>query len=520
MPRTWDLARWADDPPTLPGGLYGLLREVMLRHPTKVALETGEGGSLSYGELDAKVHACRTQLAACGVAPGDRVLAYVGKSPANVLLYLACLSYGAVYVPANPGYTRVELAGLIEDCSPRLVVCDSSRVVEVAEAGLAQVAALQADGAIALLEAPAQGGDPTRQFPPTGSDPAVILYTSGTTGQPRGAVLTHRALAANALALCRVWDFRSADVLVHALPLFHTHGLLVALHCALLSGSSILFMSTFDPAEAIRLWDRATVFMGVPTYYTRLLAHPALSHQAAARMRLFTCGSAPLLPQVWTQFYERCGHRIVERYGMTEVGIITSNPCHGERLPGSVGFALEGVEIKVVNQTGPRVSADVIGELWARSPGAFSGYLNRPAETARVVNRDGWVATGDLAVLDDRGRVTLVGRSKDVIITGGLNVYPLQVESALNALPGVVESAVFGTPHPDFGEAVVATVVWGGEGEPSPARLRHSLSSQLAGYKIPKRILVTESLPRNAMGKVQKTALRSDNAGLFVQGRR
>ena len=519
----FDLARWRVDPPALQGGVYRLFQQAFLRNPTKVALETPDGPSLGYGELAATVERCRARLAACGVAPGDRVLSYVAKSPANVFLYLACLSHGAVYIPVNPGYTRVELSAFIEDARPRLVVCDPSQRAEVAElinksGSLAKVAALQPDGMI-LQEAPvAASASSFREHLPTGSDPAAILYTSGTTGRPRGAVLTHRALAANALALCRVWDFRSEDVLVHALPLFHTHGLFVALHCALLAGASILFMPSFDAATAIGHWDRATVFMGVPTYYARLLAHPALSVRSAAGMRLFTCGSAPLLPQIWEEFHQRSGHRIVERYGMTEVGIITSNPYHGEQIPGTVGYPLEGVEIKVVNESGAEVGPGVTGELCARSAGAFSGYLNLPDETAEAVSPEGWVATGDLAVRDRDGRVTLAGRAKDLIITGGLNVHPLEVESALNSVPGVAESAVFGTPHPDFGEGVVAAVVWGGEGEPSASGLRQALSSRLAGYKIPKRILMAETLPRNAMGKVQKTILRSQNASLFTSG--
>ncbi len=511
-----DLARWRVDPPVLRGGLYSLLREVSVRHPTKVVLETIDGIVWSYEELAAAVERCRKGLAACGVAQGDRVLGYVEKSPANVFLYLACLSHGAVYIPANPGYTRVELGDLIKDARPLLVVHESTQVEPVGERQESvALAALHPDGTIVSQGTPPKPKGYRQISRLNGGDPAVILYTSGTTGSPRGAVLTHRALAANALALCRVWGFRSEDILVHALPLFHTHGLLVALHCALLAGSSILFMRTFDAAAAIELFSRATVFMGVPTYYTRLLAHPALSQRAASGMRLFTCGSAPLLPQVWEAFRKRCGHRIVERYGMTEVGIITSNPFGGEQVPGTVGFPLEGVEIKVVDEIGAEVGPGVTGELCARSAGAFQGYWDNPVETAKAINSEGWVATGDLAVLDTYGRVALEGRSKELIITGGLNVHPLQVEGVLNSLPGVVESAVFGVPHPDFGEGVVASVVCKGDHPPSPPQLRRLLVSRLAGYKLPKRILITESLPRNAMGKVQKTVLRSQHASLF-----
>ena len=513
-----DLDRWRVDPPALSGGLYTLLQQVISRHGARPALQTPDGRSLTFAELGSEVDRCRNSLALWGVAPGDRILAYVHKSPANVFFFLACLSHGAVYIPINPACTPAELRELVVDCGPRLVVCDPSCQAEAAEsagdhARSARIVALGADGRLAP---PAEPAVCNPDLPPAGNDPAVILYTSGTTGQPRGAVLSHRAVAANVLALCRVWDLRSEDVLVHALPLFHTHGLLVALMCALLAGASTILMPTFDPGTAIRLFGRATVFMAVPTYYTRLMDSPALSRRAVARMRLFTSGSAPLLPHVWEEFRRRTGHRIVERYGMTEVGIITSNPFRGERLAGSVGYPLEGVEIRVVYDRGEDGGAGAAGELWVRSTGAFTGYLNSAAETARTMDPGGWIATGDLAVVGEDGRVSLMGRSKDLIITGGLNVHPLQVEVVLNSVPGVVESAVFGVPHPDFGEAVVAAVVWEGESGDAPGRIRQALSSRLAGYRIPKLFLETQSLPRNAMGKIQKTVLRSSHADLFT----
>lgn len=506
------------DPPDLPGGLYGLLQQVVARYAGKPALQTPDGWSVTFAALASEVERRRRILAAWGVEPGDRVLAYLEKSPAGVVLFLACLSHGAVYVPVNPAYTPAELRAFVADCAPRLVVCDPSRVAEATEsvggpASSARVVGRGTDGRPAPLT---ESGSHQSDLQPGGSDPAVILYTSGTTGKPRGAVLSHRAVAANVLALCRVWDLRSSDVLVHALPLFHTHGLFVALMCALLAGASTILMPSFDPGEAIRLFGRATVFMAVPTYYTRLMDSPALTSEAAAGMRLFTSGSAPLLPQVWREFRRRTGRRIVERYGMTEVGIITSNPLHGERLPGSVGYALEGVDVKVVDDAGEDAGSGATGELWVRSAGAFTGYLNSATDTARTKDPLGWVATGDLAVLDEDGRVRLKGRSKDLIITGGLNVHPMGVETVLNSVPGVVESAVFGVPHPDFGEAVVAAVVWDGEGEAAAGRIRQALSSRLAGYRIPKLFLETESLPRNAMGKVQKAVLRARHADLFM----
>ena len=516
----FDLDSWRLDPPALPGGLYGLFRQVAARYPSRRALETLDGQSWTYADLESAVEQCRNSLAAHGLEPGERVLAWVDKSPANVFLYLACLSHGAVYVPVNPAYTKVELQALVGDCAPRLVICDPGREPEIREAAEGagfgvMVAALPGDGRIAP---PAEHGVPSPAGRPQGDDPAIILYTSGTTGTPRGVVLSHQAVTANVLALCRVWDLGPDDTLVHALPLFHTHGLLVALQCALLSGASTILMPSFDPAVAVRLFGRATVFMAVPTFYSRLLDYEGLDRQAVSGMRLFTSGSAPLLPQVWERFRQRCGHRIVERYGMTEVGIITSNPVYGEQVAGSVGYPLEGVEVKVGDRAGGDPGPAATGELWVRSAGAFTGYLNRAVETGEAVDSRGWVATGDLAVLGDDGRVSLKGRSKDLIITGGLNVHPMQVEVVLNSVPGVVESAVFGVPHPDFGEAVVAAVVWGGEGEPSTAGLRAALSRHLAGYRIPKKILWCRHLPRNAMGKVQKAVLRSRHADMFAGG--
>jgi malonyl-CoA/methylmalonyl-CoA synthetase len=513
----FDLDRWRVNPPPIPGGIYSLFREVFHRFASKPALEMPNGPVYTFAELDDAVEQCRQRLAWCGVERGDRVLAYIAKSPANVLLYLACLRHGAVYVPINPAYTPAELAALVADCAPRLVVCDPDQRPALARslgepATRPRLVSLPPDGMIM----PAVDTVRASELPEvTGGDPAVILYTSGTTGKPRGAVLTHRAVAANGLALCRTWDLRTEDVLIHSLPLFHTHGLLVALNCALLSGASTILMPAFDPVEAIRHFVRATVFMGVPTYYTRLLEQTGLSEWSSLKMRLFTCGSAPLLPKVWEQFRRRCGHRIVERYGMTEVGILTSNPFFGERIPGSVGFPLEGVDIKVVDRSGVEVGPGVTGELWAKTAGAFDGYLNNPEETERTVDPQGWVATGDLAIVSEKGRITLKGRAKDLIITGGLNVHPTEVEVILNSVEGVAESAVFGTPHPDFGEAVVASVVWGPGHPPSPARIRQVLASRLAGYKHPKRILSTDALPRNAMGKVQKAVLRSRHAALF-----
>jgi len=441
-----------------------------------------EGGEsrLSYGELDRAVGGYAAALARLGAAPGDRILVQMDKSVESALLYLACLRAGLVYVPLNTAYTSAELAWFIEDAEPKLSFAP----------GHLHLGDL--DSAPAAFETVARGPD----------DLAAILYTSGTTGRSKGAMLSHGNLLSNALVLKDYWHWRDGDVLIHALPIYHVHGLFVALHGALLNGSTMLWHKSFDADAVIADLARATILMGVPTFYTRLLASPRLTREAAAGMRLFVSGSAPLLEATFADFEARTGHRILERYGMTEAGMICSNPYEGERVPGTVGFPLPGVEA--------RIRDDV---LEIRGPNLFKGYWRQPERTAQEMRADGFFITGDIATMAPDGRVAIVGRAKDLIIAGGLNIYPKEIELALDAVPGVAESAVIGLPHADLGEAVVAVVV-----RSDPALDQATLLAgvaDLARFKQPRRIVFVEALPRNAMGKVQKAALRDTHARLF-----
>lgn len=434
-----------------------------------------------YSELDATVAGWAAALVRRGARPGDRILVQAEKSVESALLYLASLRAGLVYVPLNPAYTPAEVAWFVADAEPALVVDDA-----------------------ALAELAAQVGPD--EFETVARDPddlAAILYTSGTTGRSKGAMLSHDNLASNALVLKDYWRWRKGDVLIHALPIYHVHGLFVALHGALLNGSPMLWHKAFDADAVIGDLPRATILMGVPTFYTRLLANPRLARQAAANMRLFVSGSAPLLETTFHEFEARTGHRILERYGMTEAGMICSNPYDGERVPGTVGLPLPGVEARIREEV-----------LEIRGPNLFKGYWRRPEKTAGEMREDGFFVTGDIATMDETGRVAIVGRAKDLIIAGGLNIYPREVELALDALPGVGESAVIGVPHPDLGEAAVAVVVRADPGL-DEAVILAAIAGNLARFKQPRRILFADALPRNAMGKVQKAALREAHKELF-----
>jgi malonyl-CoA/methylmalonyl-CoA synthetase len=419
-------------------------------------------------------------LARLGARPGNRVLVQAEKSIESALLYLACLRTGLVYVPLNTAYTAAELAWFVEDAEPALVFAPGHRDL----AGL--------DAAPADFETVARSAD----------DLAAILYTSGTTGRSKGAMLSHGNLASNALVLKDYWRWQSSDVLVHALPIYHVHGLFVALHGALLAGATMLWHESFDADAVIGDLARATILMGVPTFYTRLLASPRLTREATAGMRLFVSGSAPLLESTFREFEARTGHAILERYGMTEAGMICSNPYEGERIPGTVGYPLPGVEARVVDEV-----------LQIRGPNLFRGYWRQPGKTAEEMRPGGWFVTGDMAAVAGDGRVSIVGRAKDLIIAGGLNIYPREIELAIDALPGVAESAVIGLPHPDLGEGVAAIVVRSDPALDEAAVLAGL--GDLARFKRPRLILFVESLPRNAMGKVQKSALREAHKDLF-----
>jgi malonyl-CoA/methylmalonyl-CoA synthetase len=354
------------------------------------------------------------------------------------------------------------------------------------------------------------GHDPVATAP---DDLAAILYTSGTTGRPKGAMLTQRNLASNAMALHEIWGFRPDDVVLHALPVFHTHGLFVATNCALANGTGMIFLPRFEPAAVLEQLSRATVFMGVPTFYTRLLAEPGLDADACRHVRLFVSGSAPLLAATHDEFRARTGQRILERYGMTETSMITSNPLDGERRPGTVGFPLPDVDVRVVSpDTGAQLTAGDVGGIEVRGPNVFAGYWRQPERTATEMTPDGFFRTGDVGTVDGDGYLHLVGRSKDLIISGGLNVYPKEVEQVLDELEGIVESAVIGVPDPDFGEAVVAVVVAEAGVELDPAEVRRRARDRLAAFKVPKRVVVVTDLPRNAMGKVEKAKLRASHS--------
>lgn len=455
---------------------------------------------LTYGEVDAIAAGAMARLAEAGVRKGDRVAVITGKSLKVIPLYLATLRLGAVYLPLNPAYTDGEVDHVLQDAAPALVVRDADLdgLVDIEAGRSAGKAATPLPAARAATPLPAaQAGDL-----------AVMLYTSGTTGKPKGAPLTHANLASNADTLRRSWGFTKGDVLLHSLPVFHAHGLLVAANVAMAAGAKMRWLERFEPKDVLEALPECSVFMGVPTYYTRLLESGADGlAEAGSHVRLWVSGSAPLSEATLRRWEEVTGQRILERYGMTETVMITSNPLRGDRRPGSVGPPLDGVEVRIVGDEGQRLPAGKIGGIEVRGPNVFSGYWGREDLNSTEFAAGGWFRTGDLGWLSSDGYVTIVGRAKDLVITGGMNVYPKEVESVLDALASVKESAVVGIPDDDFGEAVVAAVV-PSAGRPDPAELRSSARERLAGYKVPKKIELVEQLPRNAMGKVDKAALR------------
>lgn len=482
----------------------------------KPFLIEGADTVLPYAGLDRETGRYAARLQALGGKIGDRIVVQVNKSPEAVLLYLAAVRAGLVYVPLNTAYTAAELQYFVRDAAPAVVVCrpgDEDAVRGMA--GAASVVTLGEDGTGSLLDDMPEEAAPVAER--GADDIAAILYTSGTTGRSKGAMLSHGNLLSNALTLRDLWRWSADDVLLHILPIYHVHGLFVAIHGALAAGASVIFHRGFDPAALIADFARATVLMGVPTHYTRLTAAPELTPETAGDMRLFISGSAPLLAETHQQFEARTGQRILERYGMTETGMITSNPYDGARLAGTVGYPLPGVEVRVRAENGEPVAAGEPGILEVRGPNVFKGYWRNPEKTAEEFRADGFFITGDVATQDVDGRITLIGRAKDLIIAGGLNIYPKEIEEAIDALPGVVESAVIGVPHPDMGEGVVAIVV-GREGiELAEEGILAALSSQLARFKQPRRVICVEALPRNAMGKVQKAALRQRYSDLFAK---
>ncbi len=477
--------------------------------PHRPCLDLPDGSTWSYGDLLDRSQRFAGALRASGVTVGERVVVQVDKSPDAVALYLACLRLGAVYVPLNTAYTPAEVAFFVTDAAPAVFVC---RPGTPEPHGAVQVLTLDTDGTGSLpqLAGRSPAVDDVEAREP--DDWAAMLYTSGTTGRSKGAMLSCRNLVSNADALVEAWRFEPDDVLLHTLPIFHVHGLFVALHCAFSVGARTRLHTGFDVDHVLDDLATCTVLMGVPTHYHRLLASPRLDRELAAGVRLFTSGSAPLAAHEHEAFAERTGHAIVERYGMTETMIMTSNPYDGDRLAGTVGYALPGIELRVADDDGREVAHDETGTVEVRGPNVFLGYWGLPDRTQAAFRDDGWFVTGDVGRMDPDGRVTLAGRASDVIITGGLNVYPKEVELVLDQVDGVDESAVIGLPDPDFGEAVVAVLVTDAHTVDEHA-LRVACDTRLARFKHPKRYVVVDELPRNAMGKVQKATLRDSLGG-------
>ncbi|MDX1562005.1 MAG: malonyl-CoA synthase [Gammaproteobacteria bacterium] len=510
--------------------LYAHFARQFDAHAGKELLSTDDGRSLTYAGVAALSAQYASHLQALGVGIGDRVSVQVEKSPECLALYLACLRAGFVFHPLNMAYRAGELEYFLGNAEPAAVVCDASNAATIEPlakaAGAQHVLTLNADGSGSFSDgarsAPAEFATVARDR----DDLAALLYSSGTTGVPKGIMLTHWNLLSNTQSLVDAWGFTAEDRLLHALPIFHVHGLFVAIGCVLLSGASMRWLPRYDAATAIRYLPECSVMMGVPTYYTRLLAEPALTKEAVANVRLFVSGSAPLLEETFSEFEAKTGHRILERYGMTETNMNTSNPLDGARKPGTVGPPLPGVEVRIVDDEGAGVETGVIGNLQVRGPNVFIGYWKLPDKTAEDFTEDGFFNTGDKGVIDDDGYVSIVGRAKDVVITGGLNVYPKEVELFIDDLPGVKESAVIGVPHKDFGEAVVAVVVASGEagsnggsaddgsGTDEQAIIA-ACKAELAAFKVPKRVVFVDQLPRNTMAKVQKNVLRDEYQNLL-----
>jgi malonyl-CoA/methylmalonyl-CoA synthetase len=494
------------------GNLYDLIRASAPTDPAAPLLETPDGQRYAWGDLDRLSGEVANALRAGGLSPGDRVAVQVQKSPQVLFLYLACLRAGAVYLPLNTGYTLAELDYFFGDAEPAVIVCDPERAsgIEGLEtAAAARVLTLDAEGRGTLSDAAGRASAAFEGVARNTDDLAAILYTSGTTGRAKGAMLSHGNLASNALTLRNAWGFTAADVLLHMLPIYHTHGLFVAINATLLAGAKMIWLPRFEPGAVIGALPQATVTMGVPTYYVRLLAREDFTAAVTAKMRLFTSGSAPLLEETFHAFEARTGQRILERYGMTETGMNTSNPLHGERRAGTVGPALPGVEVRVADEAGRVLGAGETGILEVCGPNVFKGYWRLPEKTREEFRADGFFITGDIARIDADGYVTIVGRAKDLIISGGLNVYPKEIESVIDALDGVAESAVIGVPHPDFGEGVLAVVRRrDGAGALDAEAIIAAARSQLAAFKAPKRVVFVDELPRNSMGKVQKNLLR------------
>ncbi len=501
-------------------GLFVEIEAVARQHASKPLIQFTDGEELTYQDIIGKAALFSAALAKFGATPGDRIAIQVEKSVDMVVLYLACLRSGLIYLPMNMAYQESEVAYLLSDAEPVVFICDPSL-----EAQANSILGEGADFKIVTLSDQEDGSfyefvDSRGDLPPIATceadDVAAILYTSGTTGQPKGAMLTHMNLGSNAKVLVDAWGFSEQDVLLHVLPIFHAHGMFVAINTILMSGASMVWMAKFDPDVAIEQLPKTSVLMGVPTIYGRLLGHAGFASAArASNMRLFISGSAPLLAENWHRFYEDTGFPILERYGMTEILMHTSNPLNGDRRAGTVGPTLPGCELRVVGADGEALPVNEIGEMGVKGPNVFKGYWRNPEKTAEEFTPDGWLKTGDLGLVDEQGYIHITGRAKDLIITGGYNVYPKEVELEIDKIDGIEESAVFGVPHSDFGEGVTAAVVLAAGKEISEQVILSAIEDKLAKFKQPKSIVYVSELPRNALGKIQKNSLRDRYADLY-----
>lgn len=483
----------------------------------KELLRTEDDSSFTYAAVDRESARLAAYLTGSGVSPGDRVSVQAHKSPQSLCLYLACLRAGFVYHPLNMAYTSSELEYFLDNADPAVIVCDPANVEPIhgiagSDSRLILTLDRRGNGTLVSESRGIAGEFATLQC--AAGDIAALLYSSGTTGVPKGIMLSHDNLYQNMKSLVDAWGFSDQDRLLHALPIFHVHGLFVALGCVLLSGASMRWLPAFDARKVVEFLPECSVLMGVPTFYTRLLAREEFDANICRDVRLFVSGSAPLLAETFAEFEERVGHRILERYGMTETNMNTSNPLHGERKPGTVGPPLPGVEVRITDDTGAVVGTGEIGDLQVRGANVFKGYWKLPDKTAEDFSKDGYFITGDKASIDEDGYVTIVGRAKDLVISGGLNVYPKEVELFIDDLPGVKESAVIGVPHADFGEAVVAIVVC--DEQLDESSITKPCRENLANFKVPKRVIFVPELPRNTMAKVQKNVLRENYADLFA----
>lgn len=508
--------------------LYAALRAQFPKNLHAVAVETDQGLNYSWQDLESASAMLANLLDSLAIPKGSRIAVQVEKSVEAMMLYLATLRAGYVFLPLNTAYQSAEIEYFIGNAEPAVVVCTSANfgwVSQIAfKSGTQHVFTLNDDRTGSLLERALHQSDQHKVVNSKANDLAAILYTSGTTGRSKGAMLTHGNMLSNAQTLKDYWGWTKGDVLIHALPIFHVHGLFVAIHGALINGSKMIWLAKFDPKWVIAKMPEATVFMGVPTLYVRMLAEPALSAQAVQKMRLFVAGSAPLLIETFTAWQQRTGHTILERYGMSETVMLTSNPYapdrrhanQSERRGGTVGFPLPGVQLRVQGDDGKALPVNEIGNIQVKGPNVFQAYWRMPEKTKDEFTADGFFKTGDVGKIDERGYVTIVGRSKDLIISGGYNVYPAEVEGYINEMPGVAESALVGVPHPDFGEVGVAVVIAKSGAQLDGDTIIAKLKQQLANFKIPKKCFVVAELPRNTMGKVQKNLLREAHQSLFL----